>query len=226
MENENRRSQKRTTRRLVVHFGQEDPTNLGFAKNVSLNGLEIFSKVIYKPETVLNLMMQPAADPIAMKGVVRWVTENDQFIKKENLQKSMGIKLLASPESYIDYILDATENYQEKRIEPRYGKVVKVIFEKPQDLLDAFTQDISKGGVFITTEMPPTLNTLVRVRMIIAEPMIVIRADGRVVHIISKEEARRLWINPGCGIQFESFMEKDRELLDNYIKDLQSRSVA
>lgn len=217
----NRRMQKRLSKRYPVHFGPDEPINLGFSKNISLGGMELASITVFPSGTHLKMVVEADGNSIEVKGLVSRIYEADRMEKMSGMKSTMGIKLIERSDQYADVILKAFDSWFEKRRDQRFGKVLKVIFENPKELLERYTQDISRGGIFIVSDQAPALNSLVEVQIIIAGTMQVVRAEGIVVHAISREMVEKYGLNPGFGVQFTEFHDNGLRILDAYIKELE-----
>ena len=70
---EDNRYSRRILSRVKVLFGPDAPQALGFALNLSANGLYLSSTKILPPRTELFLRMEPLGeDAIDLRGRVRW----------------------------------------------------------------------------------------------------------------------------------------------------------
>ncbi|MDP8256637.1 MAG: PilZ domain-containing protein [Candidatus Alcyoniella australis] len=217
------RRQKRLSKRFPVHFGVADAAHLGFAKNVSLGGLELSAKTVYHADTLLTLEVAIADEPIRTKGIVRWVTRADALARMSGISLSMGVELTVRPDEYVDAVLNLANVYEDGRQQSRFSKIFKVIFESPRELMEQYTQDISMGGIFVISDEPPPIDTLVDLQLIIAETMQTIRAEGVVVHVVDQQMVQRYGLNPGFGVQFVKFHDEGEKLLAEYIKQLKQR---
>lgn len=219
----NRRKQKRLSQRFLVRFGKDEPRYVGFAKNLSLGGLEISSNTIFYPHASLNLSIESEEKRIQAKGVVRWVSDNSQFVNA-NMKQFMGLDLIERPAEYVEFLLERVDRFAEKRVEPRFDKVFRVIFETPEDLLEEYAQDISIGGLFVITENPPPVNTFCSLQLVVPDTLDVINAEGEVVHVVTPAMAKETGLNQGVGIHFTQFLGDSGNVLEKYIKEMKSRT--
>ncbi len=218
---DNRRKAKRVANQLSVLYGQDEPIFPGFTRNISLSGLELVGKTIYYPHTTISILIE-GAEPIELKGVVRWISDI-RYADSKNIKQFMGVDLIATTERYAELVENSVGVFTDKRIEPRFGKVYKVVFDTPEHLMEEYTQDISKGGIFVLTENPPAIGTYVSMQIIIAETGESISAEGEVVHVVSLDQAEMNGANPGIGVQFTSFPGGGKEVLEKFIQVLKGR---
>ncbi len=218
---DNGRKSKRVANQLNVLYGQDKPIFPGFTRNISLSGLELVGKTIYYPNTTINILIQNA-EPIELKGVVRWISDI-RYADSQNIKQFMGVDLIAATPQYAELVKNSAGQFADKRTEPRFGKVYKVVFDTPEHLMEEYTQDISKGGIFVLTENPPAIGTYVSMQIVIAETGESISAEGEVVHVVSLEQAEMNGANPGIGVQFTSFPGGGKEILEKFIQALKDR---
>ncbi|HZX97619.1 MAG TPA: TIGR02266 family protein [Myxococcales bacterium] len=101
-----------------------------------------------------------------------------------------------------------------RRAFPRYQTRFAVRFSTVQDFVLEYAANISAGGVFVHTEQPPPLKTVVSIEMQLPGSDMPVPAKGIVVHVISKEEAARRGALPGMGVQFAEANDEFRSRID------------
>jgi len=199
---------------MLVRFGTDEPRHIGFTKDISLGGMQIYSKTAYKPNRQLKLLVQTPMQSIPATGYVTW-TRNTSHV-----HRSMGIELFERPNNYIDFCTQMESKFVEMRHEQRFGKEFMAIFVRPEELLEKYIQDISQEGVFVLSEEAPQLNSTVDFQIIIADTLETILVTGIVVHIVTKEWTEQYGGNPGFGVKFVEFYSDHKKILDNYIDSL------
>lgn len=221
MNRSNRRKQSRLSKRVPIRFGPDYPSHLGFSRNLSLDGLEIVSRIAFNPQTTLHLEVAPERETFKLEGIVCWSSTDIPNLKLR-LNQSMGLELINNHRDYENYIVECVGSFSEQRHEPRFSQVFKVIFKSTAEVLEKYTRDISNGGLFVASAEVPQLNTLVDVQIVVPDPMRIIHCIGRVVHIIDAPTAEKFLLDPGFGIQFVQFFGNDRQVLDAYIMELRN----
>ena len=87
-------------------------------------------------------------------------------------------------------------------------------FATVQDFVLEYAANISAGGVFVHTENPPPLKTIVQVEMELPGSSTAVPARGIVVHRVTKEDARKRGTLPGVGVQFMDADDEFRRRID------------
>jgi uncharacterized protein (TIGR02266 family) len=100
------------------------------------------------------------------------------------------------------------------RVEARFG----VRFGNVQDFVLEYAANISAGGVFIQTENPPELHSVVTVSMELPDGGKAVEAKGVVVHRVSAQDAKARNTPPGAGVQFIDSSDEFRERIDRAIE--------
>jgi uncharacterized protein (TIGR02266 family) len=104
----------------------------------------------------------------------------------------------------------------------RYNAKFAVRFSTVQDFVLEYAANISAGGVFVHTQHPPPLKTVVRVEMELPGGTEPVPARGLVVHRVTVEEAKSRGTLPGMGVQFVDADDKFRERIDAAIEHILS----
>ena len=105
------------------------------------------------------------------------------------------------------------------RVEARFG----VRFGNVQEFVLEYAANISAGGVFVQTENPPELHSVVTVTMELPDGGKPIEAKGVVVHRVSAQEAKVRNTLPGAGVQFVDSSDEFRERIDRAIEFILGR---
>lgn len=101
-----------------------------------------------------------------------------------------------------------------RRAFPRHTARFAVRFATVQDFVLEYAANISAGGVFVESESPPPLKTVVRVEMELPGGGEPVAARCVVVHRVTPEEARARGSLPGMGVQFIDADDRFRERID------------
>jgi hypothetical protein len=85
---------QRFRRRVVVHFGPEEPRYIGYSRNVSRTGMMVGAVKVFDPGTVLQIELDLPGGPLRTTGVVVWAREGPvQWLATGRI--GMGITFLA-----------------------------------------------------------------------------------------------------------------------------------
>jgi len=216
---EDKRLAKRIISRVKVLFGQQTPAALGFALNLSAAGLYLSSTRIFPPRTELRIRLEPYDTPaIELRGTVRWGQRVPQALLMV-VKPGMGIRFESPPREYIDYFAHLV-TVNPTRANPRLEAHFKVQFHHREQLIKEYTENISRGGLFIATTEIFEPGDLVAVDLVIPDLAIVWQVAGRVAYRLDAEKARQLESPPGIGIEIKSMDPSVKEAFDNYIQRL------
>jgi uncharacterized protein (TIGR02266 family) len=113
-----------------------------------------------------------------------------------------------------------------RRAFPRFKANFAVRFATVQDFVLEYAANISAGGVFVHTEQPPPLKTVVQVEMELPGGGPPVPARGLVVHRVSKEDAEQKGTLPGVGVQFMDADDEFRQRIDAAIAHILDQDQA
>src|SRR5437899_3220558 len=109
-----------------------------------------------------------------------------------------------------------------RRAFPRYNANFAVRFATVQDFVLEYAANISAGGVFVHTEDPPPLKTVVRIEMELPGGGPRVPARGVIVHRVTPQEAQVRGTMPGMGVQFvdadDEFRDRINAAIDHILK--------
>lgn len=110
----------------------------------------------------------------------------------------------------------------DRRRSPRFAARIKVSFPSVDDLVTAYTADLSRGGLFVaaSVQLPP--GTEVQLSLELADGSAPARIPARVAYVLGPELAAAQAREPGMGMQFHA---ADTEELGLRIAQYLSSSV-
>lgn len=102
--------------------------------------------------------------------------------------------------------------------EPRFlsATQVELSIGSPGEFYTLWTENISKGGMFLRTDDPPPVGTGLTVRIKMAEGTLTFSA--RVAHIVDRAAAAHHGHPPGVGVRFEEIPDRARAALERYVE--------
>lgn len=101
-----------------------------------------------------------------------------------------------------------------RRAFPRFNARFAVRFATVQDFVLEYAANISAGGVFVQTDNPPPLKSVIQVEMELPGGGGPVPASGIVVHRVTKQEAEKRGTLPGVGVQFMDAGDEFRSRID------------
>jgi uncharacterized protein (TIGR02266 family) len=102
---------------------------------------------------------------------------------------------------------------------PRVEATFKVSYGSVDQLLIAYSSDLSKGGMFLETEQFLPVNAVLRVNLELGEGSAEIPVICRVVHVRDHAAARAAGKAPGMGIEFLDMTPECLGLIEAYIAE-------
>lgn len=109
---------------------------------------------------------------------------------------------------------------QGRRKAPRVAGSLRVKFESVKELYEEFTQNISKGGLFIKTTESFSSGDLLDIYLEISGSFKAIKLQGKVVHFVSSEAAKKSGSAQGIGVQFIDLSKGQIDHLRKVIEDI------
>jgi uncharacterized protein (TIGR02266 family) len=105
----------------------------------------------------------------------------------------------------------------EQRSTPRLTANFKVRYESFDQFLTEYTEDLSRGGMFLVTSTFLPLNSVITCELYLPGSEDKVRVIGRVAHVMNEAEARRRARKPGMGIEFLDIPREDADRLLGYL---------
>jgi type IV pilus assembly protein PilZ len=117
-----------------------------------------------------------------------------------------------------DAVLEDEETAAERRRSDRAELVVRVDYSTIDELFSEFTRDINEGGLFIETEKPKPVGTVVTMYLNLPGTTDRFSTIGRIVRISGATETTP----PGVGIEFDELTAEDRVKINSLIRALRN----
>ena len=106
---------------------------------------------------------------------------------------------------------------EERRSSPRLDVVLKVRFERKEDFQEALVHNISQMGVYLATDRPFDVGYQFLIEIDLPNDKGQINGKCEVVWVNQVEATD---YPKGMGVQFVELGSRDRELLEEYLKEL------
>jgi uncharacterized protein (TIGR02266 family) len=104
----------------------------------------------------------------------------------------------------------------ERRRSERTPVVVRIEYETVDALFSEFTRNINEGGVFVETDTPASLDSVVQLQFQLPGSRVPLKVDGRVVRVVPDGTDEP----PGMGVEFEDLTDQDRAHIDVLVQQL------
>lgn len=89
-----------------------------------------------------------------------------------------------------------------RRAEPRVAAAFRVKYETLNELVTAYTGDVSRGGIYVKTTKFLPMGAVVRIHLKLPEEGPELRAVARVAYVLDEEDAKRHKRDAGMGMEF------------------------
>ena len=108
---------------------------------------------------------------------------------------------------------------EERRRSPRAPIVVRVDYSTVDDFFSEFTHNINEGGMFIETENPPELDSVVHLQFALPGEMEPVKTSARVVRVAPAGSAEL----PGMAVEFEKMDAETRSRINRIVQQLKAQ---
>lgn len=89
-----------------------------------------------------------------------------------------------------------------RRVEPRVAAAFRVTYESLDELVEAYTVDVSRGGLYVRTNRFLPLGAVVRLHLLMPEGTAELRAVARVAYVLDEAQAEGHDRPAGMGMEF------------------------
>jgi len=116
---------------------------------------------------------------------------------------------------------------EEKRVTPRFSTTIEITFKEPRSFCRAYLLNISNGGLFIKTEDPLSLESMVNIKLRLPEDKEEMEIKGRVVW--TNPKGRKNSFPKGMGVQFfktsPENLEKIEDFINKHLEEIKNNSI-
>src|SRR2546426_452175 len=102
----------------------------------------------------------------------------------------------------------------------RMPALLQVSWKSAREFLEAYSANISRGGIFIATDNPPPMREIVELSLALPDGLPPVKTRAEVVHLVLPAEARLRGVRAGGGLQFLDSGDEFRARLDACVKAL------
>ncbi len=201
---------------------------------VVLSGSVEISKTINDKKCILGLLKEGeifgelaflgntkrTASATAVGDTVVGVIDRDSLDREYNKLSSDFRSILVSISDKFKK-LNARITELSGREEPRLKKKLSVSYKDKQSFLNAYTGNISNGGLFLRTDNPLDKGDSLLLQLQLPNIPAPLQINCVVIWCNRREDGDKSR-PPGMGIQFRGMNESDRAILANYIKSIKN----
>ncbi len=226
---EKRRKHPRADATIEVRYKSIKDFLIEYSRNISKGGIFLAAPEPLPEGSKVRLLfyLPESSKEIEILGkVIHTITSEGG--RQRRREPGMGIEFIDfSPSSmkeiskYIDGLLAERDIVIEtRREEPRFDARIKVGFKSDRAFLWEYSEDISKGGIFIKTANPMPLNSRVQLRLSLPGRSEEISVVGEVIYVLKEGETGR---GPGMGLQLIDFEKEGKKEIEEYIEELKKK---
>jgi uncharacterized protein (TIGR02266 family) len=221
---DSRRSSPRVAATIQVRYKTREDFVLEYARDISLGGLFIASDdPLSEGEHVeLHLILPGMAQPLKLYGkIVRSVRaktkgSSGMGIAFDDIEEFTRASLM---EFVRDMIGDRVCVVDRRGKAVRYDQILEIHYDSVGEFLIDYSENLSKNGVFIKTEHPQPIDSIVPMKFNLPNGD-VIEVTGNVVHIVEPTVAKITGRPAGMGVAFIHYHGSSQERLWAYIESL------
>jgi uncharacterized protein (TIGR02266 family) len=212
---------KRFTNRIFTRvralFGPQAPDHIGFALNMSAEGLFLSGARLFPPSTRLHFRLEPIGiAPLSLAGTVRWGMRVPPSLLSV-VKPGMGVALDAPPAAYLDYFAGLAR-LNAKRAHPRVGAHLEVRFYDREGFVKEYTENICRGGLYIVTDKVFAIGATIAVELVVPGLAASWPVTGRVAYVLDEDQARALDTSRGIGVQITAIEPQAEEAFRAYVQ--------
>jgi type IV pilus assembly protein PilZ len=221
-----RRKHARVEATIEVKYKSVKDFLVEYSRNISRGGIFLTTPEPLAEGSKLRLVfyLPDSSKEINIIGkVIHSLTREKGRLRGQ--EPGMGIEFIDfSPSNkreisqYIERLLSEKNIIIERRRqELRFDARIKVGFKSDRAFLWEYSEDISKGGIFIKTSNPMPMNSKVQLKLSLPGRDREISVVGEVIYIVKEGKGRR---GPGMGLQLIEFDKDGKKEMEKYIEEL------
>ncbi len=229
---EDKRKDERIRAEIRVKFKTPKDFFKKYTEDISKGGIFVkAANPLPQGTRVKVILMVPGEDNIELSGRVVYILEEDEATRIGR-SPGMGVEFSdidSDTEEKLNKIIERIKkkiaiDFEEKRSDERVLTEIKLKVKSTDGFVQKYAEDISKGGIFIKTDKPLPFDAKVKILLELPDSE-EIELDGRVVYILSEEEAKAMMRSPGMGIQFVDVSPEVRKKLEDLIEEIKAKKL-
>lgn len=222
LKTDDRRQVLRLPCRILTRFDDAGQTHTGVITDCSEMGLFLQAQSLLYPNTK-NLFRIGPQEKIQVHGKVIW-NQREHGNTARPRYSGMGIQLLNPSSAYLNFILKL-RNAQKKSSrlfhDPRFEVIHLVRFESEGAFLTEFVENLSRGGMYLSTDKPFKPGDPIRTLLEVPGSEKPLEIHGHVAYCLDLENAVLLGRSVGVGISFLKIPEEIKARLHQHLTRLE-----
>jgi len=159
----------------------------------------------------------PGHKTMELEGTVAWMRVMPKISRN---RYHIGVHLTLKTTDYEEYVVSLLRKDYERRKFERFKDILEVQNGDVLDLLDAATQDVSAGGLYIRTGRPLTIGQQLEIMLSGKNLERSLFCLGEVMSVF-ETDMDDLDHPYGAGIKIISFVGEDEKLFSEYLKGIE-----
>jgi len=188
--------------RMVGRFDFKGKQSIGFVRNFSEIGLFLQTRNLLRLGSTVKIEIG-SGETISVEGKVVWRREEAPELDAAS-PTGMGITLMATSPKYLAFVDKMRKQAiaSGRPVEDRFDVYHRVQFETGGAFLTEYTENLSRGGMYLATQEPMAPNSTIRAQLESRGWRSRFKLAGRVAYRLSPEAAEKMGRTSGVGIQF------------------------
>ena len=221
----NKRRDQRKLLQTTVWHGEQDPKFKAELINVSYSGLGLRTRRTFQPGSRQVVKIPWGGKEILVRGQVRWALRPPKWASAM-VKGEMGIRIISYDKQFPDFIESTTKTAGAHRGQHRMSGSLEVSFPGTgSSPFKEYTKNISAGGVFIITSRVYSRGDSVTFDLTIPGTEGDLQVEGKVVHVIDREDARAAGVLPGIGVRLHRLPGSANDKFYDFVTGMTSRYV-
>jgi len=135
-----------------------------------------------------------------------------------------GVKILMPNESYSKLFEIEALSFADYREWTRVPNLLRVEMIGPGFFQTTFALNLSRKGLFVACEAQMHKGQIVEIRLFLPKQTTPLNLRGEVMHVLSREEAKKVCGLPGVGLRLLPMVHNDRERFEEYVEYLEEKT--
>ncbi|MEZ4704020.1 MAG: PilZ domain-containing protein [Bdellovibrionota bacterium] len=213
--------QKETNNQQVpISYTHNGKKIKAFATEITKDHLLLISPHLFDPNESFWIELKYYNSSLLLFIRIDEILPNAFFseVSTKNSFHALKASILESSDEYTDFVkqYEFVQLNEDKRKAPRYKLNIPVTYKNEEHFLSSYALDMSRGGMFITTDSTIQPGTVVELNVEIGSNKS-ITVKGKVSYSVSEDGTDKT----GIGIQFLEFSNETQNLFNEFLSGLE-----